>query len=465
MRNSRLLILFVISFLLGVALAGLWFDKELWLVSAALLMFLFVLSKFPYLVLILAFVLGVGRMFLADFLLYFPEDEFDRDAVFEGCVVDEVDVRNDGVRYVVDFDEGGRILIYAPRYPVYEYGDCLVFEGGMKLISEFEDAGYSGYLKQRDIFAIIYVDDLKRIGHRFAFWEWLYMAKVNFQQHMDELFAEPYSAFMAGLLLGSRSGLSVELTEMFNITGLTHIIAISGYNISLVIIIMNALFGFLGRRAKVIIGGVFILLFVVFVGASAAVVRAAIMGVISLLALYFGRKYFVSAALFLAVFLMVLWNPYVLMYDKGAWLSFLATAGIVYVSPLLQPYFEFLPAKFGLREAALMTISAQVLVVPIILLIFGRLSMVSVIANIFVLPLIPLAMLFGFAAVLSSYFLYFPSLFFAFCGYLVLGLVILMVDFFAAMPFASIEFENVSMIFVFIYYFLILKWLLPKMQL
>ncbi|MBU1956882.1 ComEC/Rec2 family competence protein, partial [bacterium] len=230
-------------------------------------------------------------------------------------------------------------------------------------------------------------------------------------------FAEPHGSFMAGLLLGSRKGIPEHLMQSFNTTGLTHIIAISGYNITLVIVVISGLFGFLSRRWKVFACSFFIIIFVIMVGASAAVVRAAIMGVISLIALFFGRQYFVIIGLFGAAFFMNLWNPKILVYDIGFQLSFLATFGIVVFADRIERYFRWMPSFFGMREAVLMTLSAQILALPVIILNFGRLSVVSPIANVFVLPLIPLAMLFGFFAVLFGRF-------FGFLGYLILEFII-----------------------------------------
>lgn len=460
MSNSKTFILSIVAFLIGVAVAGLYFDGEIFLMGVLFVVFVFLVLRFPNFIFVLAFVFGVGRMFFTDYL--FGNGGFVGDE-FRACIIDEVDVRSDKINYIVELEGGaGRLLLVASRYPVFGYGDCLKFKAKVKLLKEFEGISYAGYLRQRGVVGVAYVDDLLKYGHKFSVWEWLYSAKNAFQGVLMDFFAEPDASFMDGLLLGSRSGLPKELTNNFNATGLTHIIAISGYNISLVIVIINILFGFLGRRARVVLGSIFIVLFVLFVGASAAVVRAAIMGVISLLALYFGRKYFVSSALFFAVFLMVFWNPYILMYDKGAWLSFLATAGIVYVSPLMEPYFAFMPNKFALREATLMTVSAQVLVLPIIIFSFGRLSLISVVANIFVLPFIPWAMLFGFVAVLFSWISSFLALIFAFVAHLILTLIVVLVNFFAALPFASLEFEDVSILFVLLYYYLISKWLVPR---
>lgn len=262
---------------------------------------------------------------------------------------------------------------------------------------------------------------------------------------------------MAGLVLGSRKGIPDYLMESFNTTGLTHIIAISGYNVTLVIVIVSGMFGFLSRKMKIVASAIFVVVFTILVGASAAVVRAAIMGVISLFALWFGRPYLVMLSLFAAAFFMNLWNPKILVYDVGFQLSFLATFGLVSVSENIEKYFGWLPKFFGIREAFAMTLSAQVFALPIILFDFGRLSIISPIANVFVLPFIPLAMMFGFFSVLVGVFSRFLGNIFGFLGYLVLELIIRFVEFFASFDFASVDVGWISWWMILVYFYFLAK--------
>jgi competence protein ComEC len=207
----------------------------------------------------------------------------------------------------------------------------------------------------------------------------------------------------------------------------------------------------------------FVVLFVFFVGAGASVVRAGIMGVISLFALWFGRQYYVFIALFLSAFLMNLWNPKIILYDVGFQLSFLATFGIVLFSESFKSFFKWLPSFFAIRESFSMTLSAQVFVLPIILFNFGSLSLISPVANIFVLPLVPIAMFFGFLSVFFNFFFLGFSHFFAFFGYVVLNLIIFLIESFSSFEFASFSFEF-EWYFVFLYYFLLLFFLRSSLK-
>lgn len=457
MPRSQYLIYFICSFLLAIFITDLWLDDQ-WFEIAAVLFActLYIrslkLNVFSICLLILAFGFGIwrfeGSFFDADF------DEGYR--VLEGCVVQEVDVRTDKVKYTILVEDIGRVLVNAPRYPLYEFGDCLQVSGTLSRPEQIEDFAYDDYLARYNVYALMYRVQIEKIGENPAsVSEQLFFFKRIFEGRLAEIFAEPHNSFMAGLILGSRRGIAAHLMEDFNTTGLTHIIAISGYNITLVIVFVGSMFAFLSRRKKVIVSILFITGFVILVGASAAVVRAGIMGSISLIAIWFGREYRVELALLLAAFVMALWNPKIIVYDVGFQLSFLATMGLIFVSPKIEKWFLWLPETLAVRESVLMTMSAQILALPVIVYNFGRLSLVSPVANLFVLPFIPLAMIFGFVANLLSFIWMDLAMVFAFLGYLVLELVVLMVKIFAKVPLASVDIVWFSWWMVLIYYFVV----------
>ena len=319
---------------------------------------------------------------------------------FIGTICDEVDVRNDKAKYTICVDGiSGKILINSDRYPVYEYGDRVFVRGEVVEPEAIEDFDYDKYLQRYEIYGVSYRAQLSLREKGSGLLKWVYFGKQKFERRLFKIFPEPTGSFLAGLLLGSRRGIPADLMEQFNATGLTHIIAISGYNITLVIVLVGALFKALSRRVRVVFSTIFVILFVFLVGASAAVVRAGIMGVISLMALYFGRNYFVWIALFASAFFMNLWNPKILVYDVGFQLSFLATAGIITFVPVFERWFRRIGDFFGVKEALIMTLSAQVFTMPVIVWNFSRFAWISPLSNILVLPLIPWAMLFGFLGV------------------------------------------------------------------
>ncbi len=472
MTNSRVIILFVFGFCAGIFgfekwVGGEWLVVGICCVGGVVFLWRSGLMRF-FGVVVVGFVLGMFRLMVAMDEVVLLEGNTE----IEGCVVAEVDVRVDKVKYVVEvegvMESGasveGKVLVNAARYPVYEYGDCLRVGGFLKVpdgAEGGEDFDYRAYLMRYGVRYVMYADWMEKVGEEATgFHDAIFWIKGKFEGRLEEVFAEPVGSFMAGLLLGTRRGIPEHLMEGFNLTGLTHIIAISGYNITLVICVVSGLVGFLGRRWKVILSLFFIFCFCVLVGASSAVVRAGIMGSISLMALWFGRTYFVEVALVMSAFLMNLWNPFILIYDVGFQLSFLATTGLIFVSPRIEKYFEWLPSGIAIRESVLMTLSAQIMALPVIIYTFGRLSLISPIANLIVLPMIPISMLFGFFAVVGSFLWSELGLLFGFFGDVVLEFIIWIVNLFAKIKFASLNIEWASWWMIGGYYY----WLIRKLM-
>jgi len=207
------------------------------------------------------------------------------------------------------------------------------------------------------------------------------------------------AALLAGITLGARSGMSSTLKEKMLRSGTTHIVAISGYNISvLVVAVFGTLKFFFRRRTNFIFTVIIIVLFGLMVGGEASVVRAAIMGIIVLLSRELGKLHDPKYVVLLAATIMVVADPTLLVFDRGFELSFLSFLGIVYLAPFLRERFRMKDGGFlNWKENALMTFSAQLMVVPLLLLNFGRFSLTSFLANVLILESVPVVMMLGFA--------------------------------------------------------------------
>lgn len=386
-------------------------------------------------------VFGVLILAIRWFFSFDNNDLVFGDQKFRGCI-QEVDIRDQNVKYTLGIEGfDARVLFTAEKYPLYEYGDCLEIVASIETPGEFLDFDYGEYLSVRDIYGIVsFPKSVRFVGvEKNWFFEIVYVVRKEVLDRLNRIFPEPASSFMAGLIVGSRKGISANLMQDFNAAGLTHILAISGYNITLIILIVGKMLGFLARGKRIIWSIVFIVLFVILVGASASVVRAALMGIISVSSLWFGRRYFVLHALFFAGFLMVLWNPQTLFFDVSFQLSFLATLGIVLFAERIEKFLQKVPEFFMIRENLKMTLCAQILTLPIVLMNFGQISLVSIFANLLVLPFIPFAMMFGFLAFLLSFISFDLALGVGFLGYLILEFVTFIVSFFGGLDFAYIE--------------------------
>ena len=327
-------------------------------------------------------------------------------ADFNGAVVEEPDRRSDFAQYVLKNERFGRILVKTNLYPEYFYGDILKISGNLEKPENFSGFDYQNYLAKDNIFLISRNPEITLLNRpeSLNFYAYLLILKKNFIAIIDKILSEPKSSFLAALLVGARRTLPDNLTSAFNITGTSHIVAISGYNISIISIMMLNFLSYLllPRRLIFWIVIISILMFTLIAGAGASVVRAAIMGGLLVLAGREGRFYLVTNAIVFAGAAMLFANPYLLRYDTGFQLSFLAALGLIYLAPHFNRWFAGLPNFLSFRANLSATLSAQIMTFPIIFWEFGRVSLVATLANVLILPAIPTTMLFGFLSGLSG---------------------------------------------------------------
>lgn len=372
----------------------------------------------------------------------------------EGEIMDYPDVRDNQIKLTVEAESlngekvSGVVLVTVNRYPEFNYGERIKLWGTIMEPAQFEDFSYKNYLRRYGIDSVMYYPKAEVLeGPRRADWRfWVFVLKAHIEARLNRLFTEPHASFAAGLLLGARRGIPPDLMQDFNISGLTHIIAISGYNITLIIVFVSGLLRFLSKKLQTIMATMVIFLFVILVGGTAAVVRAAIMGVLGLFAVWFGRKAEVTRLLAFTATLMTIWNPFILVDDVGFQLSFAATCGLVYMTDAVTWFLKkirlwrFIPEVFSIREAFLTTLAAQTFAVPIIITVFGRFSLIAPLANVAVVSFIPLAMLLSFAAVLVSCFWFYGGLLVAYVGWFFLEMIMQIAHWSAQVPWSSIEF-------------------------
>ena len=383
-----------------------------------------------------------------------------------GYIADDPDRRPMQTKYAVEaqslmFESGitmpvrGKILASDFfEWPEFFYGDTVKVEGKLERPQMIGDFEYGKYLSRFGIFSIINFAKITPVssggGNRFM--SSIFAIKRGFEKRINRIFSEPHASFLAGLLTGSRRGIPDHLMDDFNTAGLTHIIAISGYNITIIISVITGLLFWLPLKWRFAPSVLAIILFTIFVGAGPAVVRASIMGILGLIALQTNRIAHSRLAILWTLSAMLTWNPKYLWYDAGFQLSFLAVIGITELSEYLDRFTKKIPAFLGMRSAFKMTIAAQIFAVPLIVLLFGRFSLIAPAANILAAPAIPFAMLFGFVGASVS-FIYFPlGQLFAFAGWAFLEWIIIIARILSKIPFASVDIKAVSMSFVTAYY-------------
>jgi competence protein ComEC len=208
--------------------------------------------------------------------------------------------------------------------------------------------------------------------------------------------AEPQASLGLGYLLGQRRALPPELDQALVIAGLTHVVVASGYNLTILVRLARRLFVRVSKYLATLSATTMIVAFMAVTGASPSMSRAGLVAGLSLAAWYYGRRFHPLVLLPFAAAVTVLIDPTYAWNDLGWQLSFAAFAGVMILAPLLQRYF-FGDKKPGtVRQILGETISAFLLTLPILIYAFGQFSNVAIIANLLILPLVPLAMLLTF---------------------------------------------------------------------
>src|SRR3989344_2872106 len=315
---------------------------------------------------------------------------------FQGRVVAPLEQDEQGTRITVQADGlAGRILVFAPLFEEVREGDTLSLVGKIQSPSAFEDFDYPLYLAKEGVYWIMFSPriEVSEQGKE----PFLSGFRKTLQEKLDALFSPPESSLLSAMLLGNKAGLPEELKEDLNATGTRHITAVSGMHVA---ILSGMAFAFLlslglAKKKSSLLVLAFLAFFVALTGFQASAVRAGIMGSSLLAAGLLGRRNAALRALVFAGGGMLLFNPLLLAHDIGFQLSFLAVLGILLFFPLFQHVFRNFPNPFGLRDVAGMSVAAQAFTLPLVFHHFGILSFVLLVANLLLVPLLPLVLLGG----------------------------------------------------------------------
>jgi len=356
-----------------------------------------------------------------------------------------------------------KILVSLPRDQEFKYGDRLIISGLLRRPSNFmTDQGrefdYQRYLAKDNVLCLLTAKQVQKIDDGSNLVTPFFKLKTNFLLAISRALPEPESTLLGGLVLGAKSGLDQDLKQAYTKVGLSHILVLSGYNISLVAAALTGVSLIFGSVLSFIFTTLGLAIFVFVSGGGAAAVRAGIMGVIAVLARSLGRPNKAGLVLLLTATIMVLLNPRLLNFDLGFQLSFLATMGIVYGPAMFKPRVERILKSNFWSETLVTTLGALVFTWPWLAYATGQVSLVALPANLLVVPLVSPLMWAGLALGALGLVSSFLALLFAWPIHLVLSLQIYLVWFFAAWPLAEISLGQFSFLWLLIFYGPIIYW-------
>ena len=292
----------------------------------------------------------------------------------------------------------GRWLVYAwlPRHPSLVPGDRLSLRGTLEP-PPVDAPGFAGFLAGRGAVGTLKTDAVERLAAGPGAMAAVERLRRAIDEAIGRAIPEPEAGLASGILIGLRERVGRAVADDFTTTGLTHVVAISGWNIALVAGIATGLLRATGlrRRARSLVVLVAIGSYTIVAGAEASVVRAAVMGGVVLLAREGGRPAGAAAALGVACAGLLLADPG-MVDDIGLQLSLAATAGLLALGAAAEATVRRLTptgTPGWLPETLGVSLAAQLATLPLILLHFGRLSLISPLANLLMAPFVPLAML------------------------------------------------------------------------
>lgn len=223
---------------------------------------------------------------------------------------------------------------------------------------------------------------------------WIEELRGRFFIAVKQVVPEPMSGFAVGILVGARAVMTDQLQQALAVAGLTHLVAVSGYNLTILAQAAQRLFG---RWSLFVATGMTLWLvagFMLIAGFSASIVRASMVAGLGLLISYYGYETRPSTILAVPGIITLAWNPDYLLRDMGWQLSFLAFFGVLVLAPLFEQRFIKNPTM--LKSLFIESSSAHVMTLPLIMWRFESISVVAPFVNVLVLPAIPLAMLLSF---------------------------------------------------------------------
>lgn len=258
------------------------------------------------------------------------------------------------------------------------------------------DRSFANFRQLNDIWGGLEKPKIENtVPHRIDFFSFLHQTKDGLKFFLAQHFSTDVTGVLAGVLFGDTDYVSLGLKDDFRYAGLTHLMAISGENMTLLGQMMFSLFAFLSLRRRTLLVIIVLSVFTIFVGASASVLRAYLMAIFAMLALYLGRPYLARRSLIVVVLLVYIYNPYIVIYDIGFQLSCAATFGLLFFSPLLRHWFRIIPWEV-IRSNVSITLAATVFTTPITLYYFGSFSLLAPLINIFFAPLLSLLFAYGY---------------------------------------------------------------------
>ena len=301
--------------------------------------------------------------------------------------------------------EGIKVLVRTSNFPRIGVGDVCQICGTISEPENFDDFDYRKFLMNKSVYGILEASSINCSEEKNrSFKSVLYDLKKNLIQKLEKKIPEPQVSLLSGILFGENRPFNEEFEGYLRNSGTSHIVAASGYNVTILVLLINKIFRFFNKRGRNILSLLTIWSFCVMSGASASIVRATIMGSLVLLASSFGRYQSIHRTFVIGIWLFIFFSP-TIIYDVGFQLSIFATLGLIYLAPSIENFLKRKGHQQGdfFKEYMLTTMSCTLSTLPISISTFGAFSSIGLVANMLILPVLESTMLWGALGLLFTF--------------------------------------------------------------
>lgn len=368
---------------------------------------------------------------------------------------------------------GYQYKVYIPEYQAkafmtisnadLEYGDKLNVNAKTSIPDE---RGIKRFLLGRNIHSYMTVSKYEKLDPiqcqlQCYVIKWITNIRNIILNKIDTNYPNQVGEFLKGILIGYTDTLPSDIKESFKKTGVSHVLAVSGYNMAIIVMLVyqQLINRQISRKISFWITIISIIIFTLLTGAEASIMRAGIFAMLIITAEQLQRYVGGMRPLVLCATILVLINPLYIAYDIGFQLSFLAVIGLIIYGQVFKTYTEGIPS-LGILPMIGETLFAQLLVLPILIYYFGQISIISILANILIVPIIPLAMAWGS---ITSLLLSWPI--FTYPLVIIIQLVLGINQYLANISWASIKVPQISgfmLILIYVFFGVIYFWYMHK---
>lgn len=351
-------------------------------------------------------------------------------------------------------------LLYTNPNIILNKWQIIKFKSKINKIENFSDSFNNvKYMQSKNVYFSVFKPKIEFISEKKLSKPENYIIafRKKFLDIIYQIYPQKEASFLSWLLIWAKENLDEELLNNFNNSWLTHIISVSWFNITIIIIFLGFLLKYFPLFFRVILISVFVIFFVLIVWNTVSVIRAAIMWLVGYYILVLWRNTDNLTLILFTAFLMILYNPLYLNYDTSFQLSFLAVLWLLYFQDFWNKIFKYFPSFLAIKDSFVLTMSALTTTLPIMIFSFWKVSVLAPISNVAVWWFIPFAMLFWFLSVLWQLISDKLWFFIWFINFYILKFIISVADYIWSLSFSVINLDFwIYSIYLEIVYFLLL---------